>query len=207
MKEHPIIFSTQMVQALLEGRKTQTRRIIKTPPFYSGFYITKTPTGKLIEVIAHDEHGLTERSDGSQRYILYPYGKPGDLLWVREAWCEYYDPNGAPYDPLIAYKADGVDAGKWRPSIHMPKSAARIWLQVKEIRVERLHDISEEDAIQEGIETLPYKQYGNPIYRVYPHQLGTRWPRDSFVSLWKNIHGKPTINLNHGKPTIKIHRR
>jgi len=122
MKEHPIIFSTPMVQAILEGRKTMTRRIIKKD--------------KCI------------------------YGNHGDRLWVRESYIE------GKLNPFI-YKADGWVGDKgFKSPMYMPKSAARLWLEIEEVRVETLHDISESDAISEGFAS-----------------------RDKFAAYWESLHG------------------
>jgi hypothetical protein len=147
----PIIFSTPMVQAILEGRKTQTRRIVKPQPPQFVDYFEK-------------------RGDGFKAYMVpgepcdYPLVKPkyqpGDILWVRETFCEVpYEHNHVPIKggyitiPKYAYKADSERdyTGIWKPSIHMPREAARIFLQVTNVRVERLQDITEEDAIAEGM--------------------------------------------------------
>jgi len=125
MKEYPILFSTPMVQAILEGRKTQTTRIIKS---------------------------FNKRQ--------CPYGEPGDVLWVRETW--------APALGDIAYKADYTNEvleekrnkGLWHASVQIPKAAARIWLQITEVRVEQLETVTDEHA-KTGI-TAPHKPTGNP---------------------------------------------
>ena len=149
MKEIPILFSTPMVQAILEDRKFMTRRVIKPQPLWVADPSTpfKTPDA--------DPKGI----------IKCPYGQPGDRLWVRETWCKnYYHEYGNHY-----YRADGetiqvplttggttefgiADGLHWKPSIHMPKIAARIWLEVVSVRVERLQDITEEDARLEGVD-------------------------------------------------------
>jgi hypothetical protein len=131
MRERPILFNTEMVMALLEGRKTCTRRVLKQPfEVHPNGYITKPR--------------------GTERLCPYipPY-QPGDILYVRETWCKgsYGDEKEKYY-----YKADNNRFFcTWRPSIHMPKEAARIWLKVTEVRAEHLQDITEEQAISEGI--------------------------------------------------------
>lgn len=124
MAHKPILFNTEMVQAIQAGRKTQTRRIIKN------------------------------------NSVCRPF-EPGDILWVRETWgklteCNVYPPY-EPEEERFIYRADIGDPdhfqAKWRPSIHMPKEAARIFLRVKDVRVERLHEITEEQAVQEGCST------------------------------------------------------
>lgn len=168
MKERPIIFSGPMVRAILEGRKTQTRRIIES-------VTGKFPRGKITELqkASSDGYDLMFR-DNRMRWHEFrmddflkkcPYGEPGDRLWVRENfWCGqelqyglgvprlFYmsDQDGGPYIEN-SHRWWGLQM-KWghHPSIHMPRWASRINLIVKSVRVERLNDISEEDAIAEG---------------------------------------------------------
>lgn len=167
IKERPILFSAPMVKALLEGRKTQTRRLVKPQPYEcDGEHITDFEDSNGDPISA---------SDG--RYLATcPYGKPGDRLWVRETHALLYPTSDA---PVIAYRADDSarlvfeprkgekftvegDAGaaastwrgetiKWKPSIHMPRWASRITLEIVNVRVERVRDISEADARAEGV--------------------------------------------------------
>ncbi|MRR49332.1 MAG: hypothetical protein EG825_00195 [Rhodocyclaceae bacterium] len=146
MKERPILFSSPMVRAILDGRKTVTRRVVK-PKHLS--YI--------------DEHqGFREDCNAE----VCPYGQPGDRLWVRETWAPQADCEGSAHRwtaglegsgagprPITHYRADGGDpwVSRWRPSIHMPRWASRILLEIAAVRVERLNDISEEDSIAEGV--------------------------------------------------------
>lgn len=183
-RERPILFSAPMVRALLAGTKTQTRRIEKTS-FPLGW-------GKP------DERSLFLRG--------CPYGQPGDRLWVRETWMPVnkdgfaIGPKGA--DPTLGdgaiYRADipavsEADerrvrravrdvAAPWRPSIHMPRWASRLTLEVTEVRVQRLQDISEEDARAEGVDplaTFPHRPYGA-----------------AFFQLWQDINGVDTAHAN-----------
>ena len=149
----PIIFSTPMVQAILEGRKTQTRRVIK---------VDNAPENWKIS-IAGTSIVRTEPYD-----VKLPRYAAGDILWVRETFfCEpctedcagRNDENECPFNRVgnkcygykTQYAGGRCDGVKWRPSIHMPREAARIFLRVKTVRVERLQDITEEDAIAEGM--------------------------------------------------------
>jgi hypothetical protein len=140
----PILFNTEMVQAILDGRKTVTRRKIDRD-------ITNFCDVEVDETLLDYQncHG-----DFINPIDLCRYRK-GDILWVRETWSEhqeYYNNSAKVFaEPHYIYKADGVYANKWRPSIHMPKEAARIFLKVTDVRVERLQDITEEDAITEGM--------------------------------------------------------
>lgn len=147
IKERPILSSGEMVRAILSDRKTQTRRIVKPPP-------------KVVHALYHDASIDTERifPNGDQR-IHCPYGVPGDLLWVRETWQEILNvkecSQGKSWDATstkYVFAADGEKPfyGKWRPSIHMPRGASRINMEITSIDVERLQDISEADAVAEG---------------------------------------------------------
>ena len=147
----PILFNTEMVREILDGRKTCTRRIVKDgiPDDAMWGYSAFTPKGYITC------RGVYADGYGEGFYKL-PY-KPGDILYVRETWC------GLPVNeaghlrghPIYYYKADGDLRpegwrGAWRPSIHMPKEAARIWLKVTDVRVERLQDITDDGAKDEG---------------------------------------------------------
>lgn len=163
MREKPILFSGPMVQAILDGRKTMTRRVVKPQP-----------EGQLECVIRHEV---------------------GTKLWVREAWAANIPgcPNG------ITYKADHIDPKgdgpanpiKWKPSIHMPKTAARIWLEVMGVRVERLQGITEEDAIKEGFEGFPCD---HPIGRYACEDcMNNGWrepPQMEFMETWQSLNDK-----------------
>ena len=128
--EKPILFSTEMVRAILDGRKTQTRRVVKPSVL---------------------EKGTNWFWNPNENICLAQYRK-GDVLWVRETWAK---------DDTYYYKADGScgsRCGKWKPSIHMPKAAARIWLEVTDVRVERLQEITGQDALKEGLNSHVHPQ-------------------------------------------------
>lgn len=160
MKERPILFSTDMVQALLDGRKTQTRRIKKLDAINGNPSAWSWVKAKMRQVHRLWDSTIEKYSPnplrsffyfcdkaGNEKLIQSPYGWEGDLLWVRESFSEIY-PGG------YEYKSGFTDEPiKWKPSIHMPYVACRIFLQVKEVKVERLQDISEEDAKAEGVIT------------------------------------------------------
>lgn len=146
----PILFNTEMVQAILDGRKTTTRRVIK--PQCRRNFIGTGIDGKPAEcrMIAFDEQEIV-------RHVERPY-QPGDILYVRETWCDLpVTPGGHMHGhDVIYYKADGDLRpenwrGNWRPSIHMPKAAARIFLRVTDVRAERLREITEDGAKAEGL--------------------------------------------------------
>jgi MoaA/NifB/PqqE/SkfB family radical SAM enzyme len=158
MSVKPILFNTEMVRAILDGRKTVTRRLLKLP---SNIKKEKNGTYTL-----HENGAIYENQSKEQiwSYIREPY-QPGDILYVRETWGDYREceEDGVGYylyradypDGATTYQhPDGVicDLPKWHPSIHMPKESARIWLKVTDVRVERLQDITHAQVITEGTE-------------------------------------------------------
>jgi hypothetical protein len=153
--ERPIAFTGEMVRAILDGRKSQTRRVAKPQP------------------------GDNPRDDGYESTILArcPYGRPGDLLWVKETWC------GGQYGTAYFYKSDWQEhdyGPRWKSQRFMPRKASRILLEVTGVRVERVRDISIEDACDEGI----YQK--NPTWEdICPPD-----PREDFEELWDSINGK-----------------
>ena len=187
MKYKPILFNTEMVKAILDERKTQTRRIIKPQP--------SAPRWNNIGWLGWDDgHGCR----------MKPPCEQGDVLWVRETWgklteCDVFPPY-EPHEERFIYRADRGDPdhfqAKWHPSIHMPKDAARIFLHVKNVRVEQLHDISVLDAINEGCcGTACDHACANP-------ELGctdcynTGWlerPETEFALLWDNTVNKADL--------------
>ena len=140
MNEKPILFNTEMVRAILDGKKTQTRRLVKNLPLEEP-YATVDEDGLWIS----DEDGDWYRAEAFSPI------KSGDILWVRETWMEENEYAGLSDRTMYFYKAsDPERKGCWRPSIHMPKEAARIWLLVTDVRPERLKNISATDAMEEG---------------------------------------------------------
>lgn len=144
----PILFNTEMVWAILDGRKSCTRRLVKPQPDEKHTY----PLGFATDSTEKRDVGCfgfgIDEYGGSIQYVKPPYGyAPGDILYVRETWKRA--PNGYYYYEDWQ-RNDIADITKWHPSIHMPKEAARIWLKVTDVRVERLHDITEEQAKLEG---------------------------------------------------------
>lgn len=138
----PILFNTEMVRAILDGRKDATRRIVKgfIPDDAVWGYTAFTPKGYIsCRGTFADGYG--------EKFFKLPC-EPGDILYVRETWKKA--PNGYYYYEDWQ-RNDIADVTKWKPSIHMPKEAARIWLKVTDVRVERLQDIDEDGAVKEGI--------------------------------------------------------
>lgn len=210
MKERPILFSGPMVSAILDGRKTQTRRIMKPAPVWDGQRKEHLWSCNAVRSMVSVEKELSE-PDGWEGFAgsVCPYGAPGDRLWVREAHCIGISglPNGMGIVPIkseaikpgmkVVYKQGanyGDDPPPWRPSIHMPRWASRLTLEITEIRVQRLQEISEQDAIAEGIERVggaascnPWKNYrlGKPGEMAMHCSCPTR----SYMTLWESING------------------
>lgn len=193
MKTHPILFSTPMVEAILSGRKKQTRRVLKPQPQPSKRY----KNAWNIEYKNHAAFNVSIEDLNTEFLGVLnhcPFGKIGDILWVRES---FYTPIFERLNGKYYYKADLERQGwsfKWKPSIHMPKAACRIFLEITSIRVERLNSISENDAIAEGIasdtckdhlynKTLTlYKDYLSNNMKLLPASV-------SFKTLWQSING------------------
>ncbi|HHH2177425.1 TPA: hypothetical protein ACPZUU_000049 [Yersinia enterocolitica] len=206
MNEKPILFNSEMVNAILSGRKTQTRRIISE----------KTLHLFGVAASAGECHPLEICDQRSQSYYLEfcPLGKTGDQLWVREAFqgplfdyeqMESYLEDSAKFESpeYCVYRADGntapefVDADdnlhcKWRPSIHMPRWASRINLLITGVRVERLRDISQEDAQAEGMELTGWR----PTYSDPDSGGEFETPYDNFAELWISIYGAENWEAN-----------
>jgi len=206
MTERPILFSGPMVQAILDGTKTQTRRVMKIQPPDSGYRLAEcvSTTGDRRNVgrahwlkVAPDGYSVV---DGSQRYFACPYGLPGDQLWVRETWVPTTgDVGGLPSGVHVAhmgvkYAADRAFEPReqardlwpcktnWKPSIHMPRWASRLTLEVTAVRVQRVQEISEEDAKAEGADACHgvfHASIQSAIDNVY---------RRNFAVLWNSIN-------------------
>jgi len=206
MRELPTLFSTEMVRLILNGRKTQTRRPLRPQPVCTGTSnLDRFENGEVdgeslwMPLSKTGKTGIFE-----PRAYLCPYGRVGDRLWVRETWRLWEGQAFAGYEALdpdilegslkgldleylktrpIEYKADSLDEGPWRPSIFMPKWVCRIFLEITDIRVQRLNQISEEDAIAEGFEsTAVVTPAGNDYIGQYPSE--------HFYEYWEVLNGK-----------------
>ena len=188
MKERPILFSGPMVQAILAGRKTQTRRVVG-PLGRSG----KWP---LVNLRLHSDQfsgaandpmswGWPFAEDGAHAPLgswlsWCPYGELGDRLWVRETFCDARQAAAA----RVLYRADGEAACRWTPGIHMPRALCRLVLDVTDVRVERLHSISRKDAAAEGVCWAAAQQ--PPPKWITP----SHWPELNYIALWDHINGR-----------------
>jgi hypothetical protein len=207
MTERPILFSGPMVRALLAGTKTQTRRIVKPQPEWiesSGRWRWPIPKSKVVACDA-----VVTASREWWEYLRpeqYPYGAPGDRLWVRETWAQRGEMRSAIYRADAALAIGAYGCVRWRPSIFMPRWASRITLDVTAIRVERLQAITPDDAKAEGIQCSPIPGRGE-VYSVAPHRKycyengkvidaveyagppTTRSPIRAYEALWDSING------------------
>lgn len=185
MKERPILFTGPMVRAILEGRKTVTRRVVKPQPDFLGSMVDPNTPFKTLDA------GLHAR-------ITCPYGEPGDRLWVRETWGLQVRSYGGGAGEFIVYRATNPDAiycrssegreypVKWKPSIHMRRHSSRILLEITAVRVERLQDISEEQARAEGYPAERECETGGSGLDAW------LW----FRSLWGEINGPEAFTAN-----------
>ncbi len=184
-RERPILFNDQMVRAILEGRKTVTRRVVKPQPDFLGSMVDPNTPFKTLDA------GLHAR-------ITCPYGEPGDRLWVRETWGLQVRSYGGGAGEFIVYRATNPDAiycrssegreypVKWKPSIHMHRHSSRILLEITAVRVERLQDISEEQARAEGYPAERQCETGGSGLDAW------LW----FRSLWGEINGPEAFTAN-----------
>lgn len=200
-KEHPILFTSPMIRAILDRRKTQTRRIIKPQPYQDGTWWKYDGTRPKAKKATG---AISSTADPTQWTLLTnPYGRPGDHLWVKETFqtgnFAQNEPRGYVYLATDA-EWEQTEGWKWRPSIHMPRAASRITLLITDIRVQRLHDITEADAIAEGVEVTGKKMYELPIYRDYfgDSLYGAGWSSAvrSFQSLWQLINCPESWDTN-----------
>ena len=209
IKERPILFSAPMVRAILEDRKTVTRREIK-PRMRSAdcqFELHQQPDGSWRPMHTFDESCMDDQ--GTEHPIACPYGKPGDRLWVREAFGLQVRHYGGGTGEHIVYRATNPNAiycksaegreypVKWKPSIHMPRHSSRILLEITAVRVERLQDISEGQARAEGVR-LMRDGSGTWVSREGPGKLVTPWPtaKEAFGDLWNSINGPDAWGAN-----------
>lgn len=198
IKERPILMSAPMVRAILEGRKTQTRRIVKPQPEWKERH-NLTSEGFAWERGKESLLGWPDQDEFSKALVKFcEHGQPGDRLWVREtfAYVGSCDPG------YLVFKADypkcaekyGFDripptieecGERWKPSIHMPRWASRITLEITGVRVERLQDISEKDAWAEGCDGL---DDGGPTGGLSGY--------GEFADLWQSINGEDSWSKN-----------
>lgn len=222
MKERGMIFNSEMVRALLDGRKTQTRREVN---LNLDIACLATTYDWATSLAANHYQALTEEQiqqkaeslrgvihpvilgNGQMVSIICPYGKPGDRIWVRETFCpvddiQYGGERWVDYRATPKFEAshpagwdsapNDAEALKWRPSIHMPRWASRILLEITGVRVERLNAISQEDAQAEGMELTGWR----PTYSDPDSGGEVMTPYDNFAELWSSIYGDGSWQAN-----------
>ncbi|HBT3848256.1 TPA: hypothetical protein MBK66_000701 [Klebsiella pneumoniae] len=186
MREKGLIFNSEMVRAILDGRKTQTRRPIKWKQT------------RFTEIGEREDGSKWPWSEDAEHACDFwhpcPFGAVGDRIWVRETWNKY--------GGLLTYRADHdwiddmrketVCTAKWVPSIHMPRWASRILLEITDVRVERLNAISQEDAQAEGMELTGWR----PTYSDPDSGGEVMTPYDNFAELWSSIYGDESWKAN-----------
>lgn len=215
MSEKPILFSGPMVRAILEGRKTQTRRIMKPQPV-QGFHMNMPKDMWTWHCKRHDDRIAIHSGDRPGYFAPW---MPGDTLWVRETWCHknddgrpaynsegnldsscvYYCADGvevlkADGDGFVEFRKDGIAASPWKPSIHMPRWASRITLEVKAVRVERLQDIGMDGrkAKEVSAEGLPPESYKHLLQWFHADDA----PAIAFGQVWDSINGAGAWDQN-----------
>ena len=208
MKERGMIFNGEMVRAILDGRKTQTRRIVNPQPELT------TGSGFSWKGCLYGSGSNDRETNRNFAHIKCPFGKPGDRIWVRETYqgplfdyehMESYLEDSSKFEKpdFCIYRADGKPAPEfydaddnlhcgWRPSIHMPRWASRIKMEITDVRVERLNDISQEDAQAEGMELTGWR----PTYSDPDSGGDCQTPYDNFAELWESIYGEGSWQAN-----------
>jgi hypothetical protein len=220
MKSIPILFKAEMVKAILEGRKTQTRRVAKQFNDDITDLVCEDGGGNWIGWSGYLDHrelpDFTKKEYPNGEGYPCPYGKVGDHLWVKETFQFVTDPFSITEN--VMYKADGetkrLPAGtfkdgqqvynreskniKWRPSLFMPRYASRITLEIVSVRCERLNEISEADAADEGLEGKWFPNIGSGTF-FYKNYLTGEFgliPSASYRTLWESINGVGSWDLN-----------
>ncbi|HIE0044119.1 TPA: hypothetical protein ACXI7C_000453 [Serratia marcescens] len=214
MKERPVIFNGEMVRAILDGRKTQTRRLVpewQRPKYYpendDDSHYNWMAVAQSDRRWGYGVFGETEEACAKELSTMAPcpFGNAGDRLWVRETFAAFdadWKHPGKPHDlkdgpwPNVVYPASvaKIPDGTCRPSIHIPRWASRITLEITAVRVERLNDISEEDAKAEGV-----KAGVSPGHEHMMHQV-------AFSELWQSIYGEESWRANPWVWVIEFRR-
>ena len=181
----PILFNTEMVRAILDERKSCTRRLVKPQPDEKHTY----PLGFVTDSTEKKEVGCfgfaANEYGGSIQYVKPPYRyAPGDILYVRETWCDDRQFTHASTPGRYFYKASESGNFKWKPSIHMSKEAARIWLKVTNVRVERLQEIAAESALAEGADKYIHTN----------GELDENMTITSFIGIWNSTIKKSDLD-------------
>ena len=198
-----MLFSTDMVKAILNGTKSETRRIINPQPknFIPNSIISNCNFKNGNFCFKHKIYNNPDTFEITD--LMKSKVNLGDIIWVRETFCNDERGSESGEDDCFYYKADLADdiwLGSWKPSLFMPKKACRIFLKVVSVSVERLHDINNESAINEGIEIV---QLSNVFYKDYLGKGYYAQPYESYYSLWQKINGK---NSHKENPFVWVYK-
>ena len=183
--ERPILFSGPMVRAILDGRKTQTRRIVNRFGHIGGQRFSRVSDfgeGKKSQddFIFRDKRGTWNEADINDILLACPHGGPGARLWVRETWqCNAATDNDIVFRATDPAWGEEMDGWRWRPAIHMPRTHSRLTLEISGIRLERLREITESDAMAEGVEPI-----------LVPPDGGSDPHVEGFRALWDTLNAK-----------------
>jgi len=208
MKERGIIFNGEMVRAVLDGVKTQTRRPLKVQPPSDEYELLnimssteRSREGKSHWAILNDSKTNVLKSD--ERYFACPFGQIGDRIWVRETFASIFKDEGP-----VCYRAtdSSMHSGAWTPSIHMPRWASRITLEITNIRVERVQDISEQDAIADGFKALPGCKWHTFEEADAGMPMHDHTACDAFEAFWCNQYGEESWSSNDWVWVIEFKR-
>ncbi|EIC3155956.1 hypothetical protein K9015_003274 [Salmonella enterica] len=198
MKERGMIFNSEMVRAILDGRKTQTRRPIKWKQT------------RFTEIGEREDGSKWPWSEDAEHASDFwhpcPFGTVGDRIWVRETWAEagagapdlkLYRANYPAHVPTHYENVPPVDEIRWTPSIHMPRWASRILLEITNVRVDRLNSISEQDALSEGIDRERLEESQGNYDCIADHNMtGRPTATGAFKYLWESIYGEENWQVN-----------
>lgn len=202
MTERGMIFNGEMVRAILDGSKTQTRRVMKPQP------ANDIERGTFPNAEAYGWVSSLKHKFGSATAHFCPFGKPGDRIWVRETWThDSIDAENGSYSPDYRATANGQPLdGRWTPSIHMPRWASRITLEITNVGVQRLQSISQNDAVREGLVRLPASgryciNQGDQYFGGASHDA-----REVFSWLWSSIYGVESWQANPWVWVIEFRR-
>ncbi len=210
MTERGMIFNAEMVRAILDGRKTQTRRVMKVQPESNQLgLLLITDSTKRSDIGKY--HWAESNATGNHvrsKLFSCPFGAAGDRIWVRETFCpvddtQYGGEKWVDYRATPRYEAshpagwdsapNDAEALKWRPSIHMPRWASRILLEITDVRVERLNSIHDVDAMREGIQNLTTCSHAD--FGI-PGVVNAQHPVRAFQLLWESIYGADSWRAN-----------
>ena len=201
MKETGLMFKAPLVRSILDGSKTQTRRLVKPQPVAGQGMVNAAYCGDR-NLWLRD--GPCDKTDPAKEWRC-PTGQPGDRIYVRETFCYQWSDERGWLDecwfrattPDVEHP-DGGEKSPWKPAIHMPKTVARIWLDITGVRIERLQDISEADCIAEGISELPHQAAERGCWWTGNVAAGAalhgRTPRNAFQLLWESTGGDWAAN-------------